>query len=594
MTEAIRKRLGGLINTVVRYPLTAGFLLAAAVLIAISVAGDAELLRFILSCAVGAVSAAAAQSAFERFFTGRKWRAALYAAAIIVAALFFALISRAPDNGVEMPVRAAVAVFALWIAYIWLAVVRSRYSFAGSFLAAFKALFQSLFFTGIIFLGVVLIIAAIDSLITPVDEKAYAHSANIIFMLIAPLLFLSLIPVYPGRKKDFDGTEGEEKRALIDKRTGCPKFLEVLLSYIIIPLVAIFTVVLLIYIALNIGGSFWTDNLLEPMLISYAITVIGVTLLTMGLNNRFASLFRLIFPKALIPIALFQTIASVRLMTETGLTHGRYFVVLFGLFAVIAGILLSVAPARRSGTVAVVLLILSALSLIPPTDAFTLSRTSQLMTLESVLRDNGMLTESGIVPNGSIPDSGKTKIASAVRYLAETDALGAASWLPPGFNGYDDTQFFEVFGFHLYQPAQPEYRYVNVYFTLNGLIPIAGYDAVTELGFPYPGKPGVAAPGAAVGGGGAYTVDLDGSPGAYAVAVTDASGSILISFNTAEIFARYAAYPESKNTLTEEEATFTAENGTAALKVIVRNAGFNTAPGSTDQNAQLLVFVRVK
>jgi hypothetical protein len=594
MKEAVRRRLSGLIDTVVRYPLTAGFLLAAAVLIAIAVAGDDRLSRYILSCAVGSALAAASQSAFERFYAGVRWRASLYAASLIVTALFFVLIHRVSENSAELPIRTAVACFALWIAFIWLAVVRSRYSFAENFMASFKALFQALFFSGIIFLGCALIIAAIDSLITPVDEDAYAHVANIVFVLIAPMLFLSLIPVYPGRRIVFDGAEGETNSALIEKRTGCPKFLEVLLSYIIIPLVAVFTVVLLIYIAINIGGSFWTDNLLEPMLISYSVTVIAVTLLAGGLQNRFAVLFRMIFPKVLIPIALFQTVASIRLLAETGLTHTRYFVVIFGLFAVLSGLVLSTVPMRRSGTIAAVLLILSALSLVPPTDAFTLSRFSQIRTMEHVLRENNMLSGGQVAPNGTIPDANKEKIAAAIRYLTDMDELRRVRWLPPGFSGYDDTQFYGVFGFHLYQPAQPEYHYINVYYTVSGLIPVAGYDAFAELSFPYPDKSGGEAQGTADIGGGAYTLAPDGAPGSYGVAVTDASGRTLIRFDISEIFARYAAFPASKSVLTAAEATFTAENDEAALKIIVRNAGFNAAPGSTDENAQLLVFIKIK
>ena len=54
----------------------------------------------------------------------------------------------------------------------------------------------------------------------------------------------------------------------------CPKFFEILISYIIIPLIAVFTIILLVYIIKNIGGEFWSDNLLEPMIVSYSIFVI--------------------------------------------------------------------------------------------------------------------------------------------------------------------------------------------------------------------------------------------------------------------------------------------------------------------------------
>ena len=54
------------------------------------------------------------------------------------------------------------------------------------------------------------------------------------------------------------------------------KFLEGLISYIIIPITAIFTVILLLYVIMNITGDFWKDNLMEPLLVTFSITVIVV------------------------------------------------------------------------------------------------------------------------------------------------------------------------------------------------------------------------------------------------------------------------------------------------------------------------------
>lgn len=492
--------------------------------------------------------------------------------------------------------------FALFIVYIWVSVVKSRYSFSESFMAAFKAFFQSGFFSGVIFLGCAAIIAAIDLLITNVDSKAYAHTANIVFIVIAPLFFLSLIPVYPGRyaadsAERSDGTEAAP-HARIEKRTGCPKFLEILLSYIIVPLASVFTVILLIYIALNISGKFWTNNLLEPLLISYSITIIVLTVLISRLENKLASVYRMIIPKVLIPIALFQVIASILLMADTGVTYSRYFVILYGVFAVLSGCVLSLLPVRRSGLIAVFLIILSAISLVPPVDAFTVSRNSQIYALEYVLKKDGMLSDQGLaaLPNNKISDADKLKIISSIQYLASIDALGRVNWLPAGFTGYDDAAFYSTFGFSQYMLTDPQYQYVNVYFDMSGLTLISGYDAFAEVSMPAPdkttgqnvqpvhinGKPDTS-----------YAVSVEGDPGAYFVTVRDGSGQILNQFNTALIFKRYASFPASKSALTEAEATFTSINSAVRMKIIVMNAGFDTAPGSTNKNAQMLVFLQV-
>lgn len=592
MLRALRLRFSGLADSIIRYPLTVLFLLATAVMIAISIGDGRDLLRYILTCVVGAVAGAAAQAAYERFFIGLKWRSAMIAAALLVTLLFYLSVMGVSENNIELGVRTAVTVFALFVVYMWVAVVKSPTSFSESFMAAFKALFQSALFSGVLFLGCVAIIAAIDQLITPVDGAAYSHTANIAFVLFAPLFFLSLIPVYPGRQTE-QGIDPEQL-ALIERRTGCPRFLEVLLSYIVIPLASVFTVILLIYIILNIGGAFWTDNLLEPLLISYSIAVIVTMLLVGQLENRFARLFRMIFPKVLIPIALFQVIASVLLMTDTGVTYGRYFLILFGVFAVLSGVVLSLLPMCRSGIIAVILVVLSAISLVPPVDAFSVSRNSQIDTIETILERNGMLQNGTVTPNGSIPEEDKTRIIKAVQYLDETEDLGQVPWLPDNFNGYDDGAFFKTFGFHMYMSPDPGYRYVSVYYDNSSAVPIEGYDVLLQMSIGLPHRADTAS-AFTTSGGQRYQVFAEKDGDNVQLGVRDEGGTVLGLMKITDlIYDRFNDYPADKNTLTPEEATFTTDNDRLSLKAVVMNAGFTKEAPARDMNAQLYVLINIK
>ena len=244
------------------------------------------------------------------------------------------------------------------------------------------------------------------------------------------------------------------KTKTIQKAAHCPKFLEVLISYIIIPLLAVFTFILLIYIVQNIGGDFWTDNLLEPMLVSYAITVILVYILASEINNRFTEWFRKIFPKILVPIVIFQIVSSILKMSDMGLTHNRYFVIIFGVFAAIVGILLSFLPVRKNGIVALLLIIFSAISIVPPVDAFTISRNSQTETLENVLVKNNMLENNQIKANASISDKDKEIITNSMSYLSRMEYTNKIEWLPDDFNMYED--FSDTFGFEEFYPERED------------------------------------------------------------------------------------------------------------------------------------------
>lgn len=586
-------RLGSLTDSVSRYPITVAFLVAAAVMNLFEIENDGNFTKLILGSVIGAVACAAAQASYERFFTRAYQRILLLTGGVLLSVVFYLCIRQVPDSGVEIVVRTAVAVFALFISYIWIAVIKSNVSFNESFMAAFKALFQSAFFSGIIFLGCIAVIAAIDRLIVRVDSNAYGHTANIVFVLFAPVFFLSLIPVYPGRTNQMNDGNLSAKDELIVKRTGCPRFLEVLLSYIIIPLAAAFTMILVIYIVLNISGRFWTDNLLEPMLVSYSITVIAVTILTGRLENKFAVLFKTIFPKVLIPIALFQVAASVLIMTDTGVTYARYYVILYGGFAVFSGVVFSFLANRKNGIIAAALILLSAISLIPPVDAFTVSRNSQVSTLEAVLIRNGMLQDDKVTPNGTITEEDQEKIIDAVRYLDETNNLDSIGWLPEGFHVYDDISFEKAFGFSQYGIPDTEYSTLNVHLDSEVAIPIAGYDYFTQMYIQLPNELQQPAPISFEHQGKSYELFTQASGGSTEMILREGGGE-LVSFDIGEIFSRYEPFTTDKYLLSLEEATFEKTETAASFTIVVQSASMDFGAQLPQGYADILILIRLE
>lgn len=337
----LKESLAGLTEAIARFPLTTLFLLAAAVVNSYGISSDKDMSVYLLTFVVGAFLGAAFQVAYERYFSKFTARLALMVAVALLTMGYYLIIKQASTMSMEIEIRTAVALFALLIAFIWIPVLRSEISFNKSFMITFKSLFNSLFFSAVIFGGLAIILSAFDLLISDISSNAYLHTANIVFVIFAPMYFLSLIPVFPGAS-----TAGEKESRLekIEKAGFIPKFLEILISYILIPLIAVFTLILVFYILKNIGGEFWTDNLLEPMLVTYAITVILVYILASEIDNKFTVFFRKVFPKVLVPIVIFQIAASVLSLADTGVTHTRYFVIIFGIFAAIAGVLLSFLP----------------------------------------------------------------------------------------------------------------------------------------------------------------------------------------------------------------------------------------------------------
>jgi hypothetical protein len=586
--QKIQGRLKGLTDSIIRYPLAVAFLVALAALIAVRINTHADYTKYILTCGVGAVLGAALQMAWERFFHRLSERLLLMCGGVALVAGYYLLIRPAPELGMEPRIRTWVALFALFIAFIWVPVIRSRVSFNESFMVVFKAFFQSVFYGAVTMGGLSAVIAAIDQLIYPVNSRAYDHTANIVFVLFVPIFFLSLIPIYPGKGKKDDEISDEA----INKAANCPRFLEILISYIIIPLTGAFTIILLIYIARNIRGAFWTNNLLEPMLVSYAITVILIYILASRLENKFALIFRRIFPKVLVPIVLFQIASSLLSVTDTGITHTRYYVILFGIFAACAGVVFSFLPVRKNGIVAAMLIGFCAISIIPPMDAFTVSRTSQIRLLENILMQEGMLKGNTITPSGTLSDEDKKKIASSVQYLDRMGYIEQISWLPADFKIYED--FYDTFGFNQYDMPDKSRRFINVSIDPTVAIDISGYDFLSRIYFYGSNDFRESVICEFEKSGKKYSLNRDEVKEQSFIVLTDENKQEMIRFSMGEIFSRYKNYSVDKFQMSGEEAMFFAENDKAKLGIVVQNAGMGINLDQTDYNMDLYILVQLK
>lgn len=588
-----KDKLRGLNDAVTRYPLTSAFLLAAAIINSIDINMGKDYSKFLITFVVGAFLSAVFQVAYERLFYRAFNRMILMGAAVFMTSGYYLIIMQSPKLGIEIGIRTFVALFALLIAFIWIPVIKSEVSFNESFMTAFKSFFNSLLFSGVIFAGISIIIAATDQLLFSVDHKAYSHAASIVFILFAPMYFLSLIPIYPGVMDKNKAQETlDTQKEKINKAAYCPKFLEILISYILIPLVAVFTIILIIYIIRNIGGRFWTDNLLEPMLVSYSIAVILLYVLASRLENKFAVFFRRIFPKVLVPIVLFQIASSVISLGDTGITHTRYYVILFGIFAASAGIILSLVPVRKNGIIAAMLIGFALVSIVPPVDAFTISRTSQTNVLKNVLLRNNMLENNLIKPNSSVLDEDKEIITKAVNYLSMMEYTNEIKWLPEDFIIYED--FKKTFGFNQYE--SPGDFNQGVYLGLEHQIPIdvTGYDSFVYFNVHIPGDNITDKICDIKKSGKNYTLTKFTSDDQCDVYLTGENNKELIRFSTREIFDTFIDYNTRRGLISAEEATFSKENDLVKITLVVQNLNIDKTSDKTFYGADFYAFVMIK
>lgn len=601
----LRNRWKGIIDTLLRFPLTVILLAAASITNIISVNAKKDMFydniynKLLVTFLIGALLYAVSQLFHERFSLKTGMRYLFIGVTILLSAVYYICIINIKWNG-ELMIRTMVIIFILMISFLWVPVIKSRVNFNESFMASFKGLFMSLFFHGVLFLGIALIISATNLLLVNINGKAYIHSFSIIFIFMAPIYFLSLIPYYPG-KEDLTSEVKPDSVVSADKQneirlsnreedlakmTKPARFLDVLISYVVIPITAIFTVILVLYIITNIAGEFWSNNLMEPLLISYSITVIIVYLLASTINNVFTKYFRKVFPKVLVLVVLFQTLSSILRIRDIGITFGRYYVILFGIFATIAGIWFSIKPVNKNGLIAPVLIMLSLISILPVTDAFTVSMSVQIERLSNTLRKNEMLNGDKITPNSNLSVQDEKTIITSVQYLNYMDYTKDISWL----SDYRQNYNFEVaFGF----PMNDGQNYhvtssISVYRDVNDAIPVQGYDFITPMHY---------------NNGDDQTVNFKINKDIYSLNLvsTPDNQSILLKKNNIEInrfhlmdIIHRFENNNSLNAMRTEDVTFVQDNDNSTITVVVQSMQSNISSSGKDSSIDMYVLVKIK
>ncbi len=606
---SLRERWQGLTDTVMRFPLTVILLIAAVVTNLIAIESEYELVytKLLVTFLLGAVIFVVLQLLYERFMDNPVFRIIFMLVTVVASAIYYMTVYRS-EWTIMVTVRTIVIFFILLIAFLWLPSIHSKISINESFMAVFKSSFTVLFFDGVLFLGTVIVIAATNLLIFEISEEAYIHSANIIFILVAPIYFLTMIPNYPRRREERylasdevgtlptpDGVSTEKSpednniHEEIARLTAPTRFLETLITYVIIPITAIFTVILLLYIIINITGEFWSDNLMEPMLVSYSVTVIVVYILASTVQKPFARYFRLIFPKVLIPVVLFQTLSSILKSSDVGVTYGRYYVILFGVFATSAGVLFSILPIRKNGIIAPILIVLSLISILPPVDAFTLSKVNQSARLERTLERNNMLSGDVITPNSNISEEDKADIISSLDYLDRMNYTKDVEYLNSYYSSFD---FEKTFGFTRYDYVDSDYK--SYYYSRNTseAISITGYDAMLQMSiYNMAEVPDNSFEIESA----RYTLRIDNTNrDNKLILLENDQGVEVIRYEFNNLFTKFSGVDSGKEPLPTAQLTFRQENEQAAITIIANNISLSEWPEGNDKSADLILLIDIR
>lgn len=586
--KAIIHSFQGMFRAIARFPLTAICLTGATILVCymISLHREPALLvqKMMFTSLLGAFLGVAAQFVCERFKYERFKRIVVYLISVLLILGYFCILYPVPSITYAVRARTFVAIFAMFCTFLWIPSFRGKADFNSIALTHFKSAFTSILYSAVLSAGISSIIAAIDILLFNVNRDAYPYTLAIIWIFFSTLYYLSLLPRF--------NSEEEDDLSYAAHSASYPKILKILISYIAIPLVAAYSLVLIAYFMKILLTLTWPSGQLGPMILAYSAAGLIIFVLASHLEDKFADAYRKVFPKVLILTVIMQLVSVGIRLNAYGITESRYYLTLFGIYSLVCGIVLSFKPVTKNSIIALLGAGLAIISVIPPVDAFTVSRNSQIARLENLLRSEGVLTDGKITPKSDVTMKLRLESTSILNYLERRNYLQYMTWLPSDFKTFD--QMKDTFGFEpSYESISPSTTYFYASLDMQKPMNIQGYDLMINASS-YRNTPeseksrstfdfqvhNVK-----------YTLFIDRLTAQETrVSVKNAEGAELVGTNLYDFASSLSgAGTAPKESLPAEVMTLNVENNGSKLRIILQNV--NISYGADDAGADYTFFV---
>ena len=271
-------------------------------------------------------------------------------------------------------------------------------------------------FSGVLFGGLAGALACLKPLFgITVSAKVYGLLSTSVNFVFHPWFFLAGIPA---------------DLSSLESRREYPATLRVFAQFILVPLVAVYQVLLTAYLVKVIATGKWPSGLIG-WLVSVEATAGMLALLLIHpvrgqAGNLWTRTFSRVFYIALLPSIAMLALSIAKRVGQYGITEDRYFVMV--LTAWLAAISLTFIV-RRDADIRVIpltLALLAAATIGGPWGAYRVSLWSQRAHLMRVLESNGLWHEGKLgVTDRDVPYAASKEISSTITYLIRSHGSDA-------------------------------------------------------------------------------------------------------------------------------------------------------------------------
>lgn len=327
----------------------------------------------------------------------------------------------------------------------------------------FSDIITAFIYSAVAFIGIAVIVFATSNLFNlNFQISVYTKIGFFIFIPFNLGIILSNFPKAGESFNDYDFS----------------KALKVLISYILIPICMVYSMILFAYFLKVIILNEIPRGIIVHLVLWFGIVSVFIIFFATKINVKFVNEFRKIFPCIMMP-NLFIMFYSIYLrVNQYGLTENRYLIIIMGIWVLFSYIYYIGYRKNSNIAIPISLAILILFSSVGPVSAYNLTRKSQNTIFLNILSKNSMVNGNKIVPTSEISKKDKRNITEIVEYMDKYHRVNELSYIDENFK-FNSENMKRVFGF------EPELKKENedliYYVDANISIDITGYNKLLRI-----------------------------------------------------------------------------------------------------------------
>ena len=266
-------------------------------------------------------------------------------------------------------------------------------------------------YAAVLWLGLSGALLALDKLLgVPVADEGYGRLWMVLTFVFNPWFFVAGIP---------------EDLGALETVTEYPRGLRAFTQYVLVPIVAIYLVILTLYLGKVVVTREWPSGWIGYLVSGVAGVGTLSWLLVRPLEDQaehaWVKTFTRGFYIALMPAIVMLWLAIWKRVDQYGITERRYFLIILSLWLAGVAVYYTISRSRNIKVIPATLCAIALLGFAGPWGAYSVSRRSQTRRLTSVLERDGLLVNGALRPaTRAVSDTDATAIRAGLSYLIET------------------------------------------------------------------------------------------------------------------------------------------------------------------------------